>query len=174
MEEIWKDIPDYEGIYQASNLGNIKRIETQRILKKYVNKTNGYAYIHLSKHNKTKVLRVHRLIAKTFIENKNNKPYVNHKDGNKLNNNINNLEWCSQKENIQHAINVLHKDYSKNVYIMIKKNEKKVKRSDGKIYNSIKEAKKDMNNMNAHIVEVCQKKLKKTCGYGWEYLESGD
>ena len=171
MEEIWKDIPGYEGIYQASNLGRIK--SNKKILKPTIDRT-GYVNARLFKNGELKVIRLHRVIAITFIENENNKPVINHIDGNKQNNRVDNLEWCTQKENVRHAIEVLGINYANGIEKTHLKNQRKIVRSDGKIYNSIKEAKKDINNKNAHIVEVCQGKLKHTCGYGWEYLKGDE
>ena len=87
--EIWKDIEEYKGKYQASNIGNIKNMITNKVLKQYIG-SNGYYRIGLYKDKKTKLFEVHRLIAKTFIDNVENKKEVNHIDVNKLNNNINN------------------------------------------------------------------------------------
>lgn len=171
MQEIWKDIPGYEEKYQISNLGNIRSKKNHKILKSQINKKNGYVYFNMYKNKKYKNVRVHRLVAEVFLKNEYNKPFVNHKDGNKINNKIDNLEWCTQKENVNHAIEVLKVDYSKGIDIMQEKNQRKVIRSDGKIYESIKNAKKDIKNKNAHIVEVCQGKLKTACGYGWQYYE---
>ena len=116
IDEIWKDIPDYEGLYQVSNLGRIKRLEHKRknnlintdsTYKEHILKpakqTSEYMYIVLCKNGKTKGFRVHRLVAQTFIPNPENKPQVNHIDTNKSNNNVNNLEWCSRSENMIHA-----------------------------------------------------------------------
>lgn len=167
MKEIWKDIPEYEGIYKISNLGRVK--SKNKIRKPYLRKTTGYCYVTLSKNNKVKCYSIHRLVANSFIDNIEKKPYVNHIDGNKQNNNVKNLEWVTQKENVIHAIKVLKVDYSKGIEIMHEKNKVKVIRSDGIVFNSIKEAKEKLNNKNAHIVEVCQGKLKTACGYGWKY-----
>ena len=109
--EIWKDITGYENKYQVSNLGNVKSLDyinnlgKTKIgkLLKYRISDRGYNSAMLYKDGKQKTYKVHRLVAFAFIENKHNKPYINHKDGNKLNNNILNLEWCTHKENVVHA-----------------------------------------------------------------------
>lgn len=88
--------------YAVSNYGNIKNIKNGRILTPVVNKNGYYAYT-FCQNGIRKNLKIHRLVALYFVENPNNYPYVNHKDGNKLNNNINNLEWCTPKYNDNHA-----------------------------------------------------------------------
>jgi hypothetical protein len=106
--EIWKDIPGYEGIYQASSFGRIKSTYRQkRILKPQ--KAKKYFHLRLSKDKKISIHLLHRLIAKTFKENSENKKTVNHIDGNPLNNFACNLEWATQQENILHKINILKK-----------------------------------------------------------------
>jgi len=103
--EIWKDIKEYEELYKVSNLGNIKSCKNNdKILKQC--STGRYLIVHLSKNGISKNFYVHRLVASCFIENINNKNQVNHKDGNRLNNNSNNLEWVSSKENVNHAIDI--------------------------------------------------------------------
>ena len=95
MKEIWKDKKDYEGHYQVSNWGRIKSIKfgKERILKQNIR--CGYYYVNLYKNNIKKQYPVHRLVAEVFIDNPDNLPQVNHKDENKTNNNVDNLEWCS-------------------------------------------------------------------------------
>lgn len=115
MEE-WKDIKGYEGLYMISSLGRVKSLQPrggnrngmprkgkEHILTPYISST-GYYKVSLVKNNKRSDKRIHRLLASAFIPNPNNKPNINHIDGNKLNNRIDNLEWCTQKENTIHAI----------------------------------------------------------------------
>ena len=117
--EIWKDIKGYEGKYQISNLGNVKSVYRkvnhryrgkektrtiyEKILKKAVNRF-GYEYVCLTDKSKGKKLKVHRLVAEAFIPNPLNKKTVNHIDGNKSNNCVDNLEWSTYLENQHHAI----------------------------------------------------------------------
>lgn len=117
MKEEWKDIKNYEGLYQISNLGRVKSlvgwngkryISRERVLEptKRNDKRTTYqrAIVSLTKDGKKKDYRVHRLVAEAFIPNPQNKPQVNHIDGNPLNNNVSNLEWVTDKENKLHAI----------------------------------------------------------------------
>lgn len=113
MQEFFKDIPNYEGIYQVSNLGNVKSLDrkiysngkfhyTQKEkFLKHCKTNNGYLYVVLYKSLKQKHFNIHRLVAESFLLNKNQ--CVNHIDGNKLNNNISNLEWVTNSENHIHA-----------------------------------------------------------------------
>lgn len=115
MEEQWKDIKGYEGLYQVSNYGKVKRLEhkecnsiqevrilPERILKQTFN-FRGYLKVGLSKDNKTKHVFVHRLVAGAFIDNPNNYPQVNHKDEDKTNNCVDNLEWCTNLYNANYG-----------------------------------------------------------------------
>lgn len=112
MKEIWKDIQGYEGLYQVSNLGNVMSWINNRqhkrkqglMLKPRVSK-HGYYYVNIYKNGERKTIKNHRLVAETFIPNLESKPEVNHKDGNKLNNCVDNLEWVTSQENIIHGIN---------------------------------------------------------------------
>ena len=102
--EIWKQINDFDN-YEVSNLGNVRR-KTKKgyhLLKPSVN-NNGYYQVSLSKDGKAKPFRVHRLVAVAFIPNPDNLPIINHKDENKLNNNADNLEWCTQQYNVRYSI----------------------------------------------------------------------
>lgn len=122
MNEVWKDIKGYEGLYQISNLGRIKSLygwngrrylEREKILKPTTKNDERSTYpraiIKLTKNKKSKDYKVHRLVAQTFIPNPKNKPQVNHIDGNPLNNRVENLEWCTDRENKIHAYKYLRK-----------------------------------------------------------------
>ena len=103
MKEIWKDIEGYEGLYQVSNIGRVKSLTTSN-LKVLTLFKNSYHKLVLYKHNKQSTCYIHQLVAKAFIPNPDHKIAINHIDGNKLNNNVNNLEWVTALENITHAI----------------------------------------------------------------------
>jgi hypothetical protein len=115
-KEEWKDIEGYEGLYQVSNYGRIKSfvgfnghnyIEREKILCPYKQQTNhNYtrSVVKLYKNGVKKDFKVHRLVAKAFVSNPQNYNTINHLDGNPLNNKACNLEWCSQKHNVQHAL----------------------------------------------------------------------
>ena len=106
MIELWKPIEGYELNYQVSNFGRIKNTTTDFIVRPYINRT-GYYAVNLYRYGKVKKYLVHRLVAKEFVYNPENKPHINHLDGNKLNNNYSNLEWCTRSENVQHAYDIV-------------------------------------------------------------------
>ena len=102
MSETWKDIVGYEGLYQVSTLGRVKSLTTGCIRKTYFD-TNGYQLVTLNKNGQKTRKRIHRIVAETFIDGFNVKLDVNHKDGNKSNNCVENLEWCTRSQNVTHA-----------------------------------------------------------------------
>lgn len=106
MKETWKDIQGYEGLYQISNKGNIKSFPRKGakggMLKPSIDK-NGYLCIGLNKNAKRKTCKIHRLVAAAFIPNIDNLPEVNHKDEDKTNNFVENLEWCEHDYNSRYG-----------------------------------------------------------------------
>lgn len=105
MEEIWKPVPEYNGNYEASNLGRIRSSKTKRILRQ-ANHRQGYKLVRLYKNGKGTTKTVHRIIASAFIENPENLTEVNHKDENKSNNSAENLEWCSRIYNANYGTGI--------------------------------------------------------------------
>ena len=111
MTELWMDVIGYEGIYKVSNLGRIKSLDrldasnhklTGRELKQKTNR-GGYSQVTLFKNSSRKTVSVHRVVASCFVPNPSDYPVINHKDENKLNNKVANLEWCSQKYNANYG-----------------------------------------------------------------------
>jgi hypothetical protein len=117
MKEVWKDIKDYEGIYQVSNQGRVRSLDRIVVNKNGINikrkgrvyklSPEGSGYYQVQFYNKGKRVHksVHRLVAFCFLINNNNLSDINHKDGNKTNNNVNNLEWMTHSDNMIHAHN---------------------------------------------------------------------
>ena len=183
MNEIWKNIKDYEGLYQISNLGRVRSLKRNntngKILKTAINK-RGYVIAYFSKNNKKYAKKIHRLVAEAFIDNLENKSQVNHIDGNKQNNNINNLEWVSQSENCKHA-------YQNKLFEKQRNNARKKlsEHSTAKIVNqldkngnfikkwySIKEAGIFFgNDKPTSIVNCCKGRNKTAYGFKWEYAK---
>ncbi len=114
--EVWKPIPNYEGFYEVSNIGRVRSLyRYKKIL--HPSDTNGYRTVELWKGKKRKRIGVHRLVAMAFIDNPDNKPFVNHKDETRDNNSVDNLEWVTHLENCRYgtaiARRTAHLDYSK-------------------------------------------------------------
>ncbi|WP_297990311.1 NUMOD4 domain-containing protein [uncultured Anoxybacillus sp.] len=120
--EVWKPVKGYEGVYSVSNLGRVRRESTGYILKPSVAK-NGYLIVTLWYRNKGKSCYIHRILAEAFLPNPDPKVFrtINHKDGNKLNNDLSNLEWCSYSYNNLHAYKTGLKTVSEKMIQTIKK-----------------------------------------------------
>lgn len=111
--EDWVWVEGYEGHYKVSNTGKVLSIKSNKILSLNRITKDGYNYVALSKNNKAKEFKIHRLVAIHFIPNTKNKPTVNHIDGNKQNNSVENLEWATREENMQHAYDLGLKEMHK-------------------------------------------------------------
>lgn len=162
---MWKQISNSN--YFVNENGQIKNLRGRLLkpLKTY----NGYLRVCIN----GKYKRIHRLVAETFIPNPNNLPQVNHIDGNKENNNIDNLEWCTAKQNIQHAYKTKLRKISYNnikeptPVIQLTLNNEVVN-----TFNSIMDVQREFGYDNSHISKACKGKQKTAYGYKWQYAIS--
>lgn len=172
LNEEWKDVKDFDGLYQISNYGRVKSLKRnttfERILK-YNIKTTGYCYVGLTKNCKTKHYRVHRLLAQTFLPNPNNLPQVNHKkEFEKWNNRVDNLEWCDSLYNC---------NYGTRKQRIGKKQYLKIDQYDLcgdfiKTWNSMTQVHEELGYNISHISDCCNNKRKSANGYMWKkYIE---
>lgn len=163
-KEIWKDISGYEGLYQVSNLGRVKSLENrsnhkkEKILASHIR--NQYYGVTLYKDSHYKNYTIHRLVAEAFIPNPDNLPEVNHKDENKLNNYVDNLEWCTRQYNNTYN--------NHNAKINAKKRKKVICVETKQIYNSITEA--EILTGYTHISDVCLGTRNTAGGYHWKFI----
>ena len=182
--EMWRSICGYEGLYCISNQGNVKSLSRRDsrgapvkecILKPNVG-TTGYLYVNLRKHGKVKHKKIHRLIAEAFLPKVPGKTFVNHIDGNKLNNHPANLEWCTQSENVAHAY--------KNGFMIAGENQKAASEGRKKpvnqydlqgnyiaTYQSGVDAIKRFGMSSACLSLCCHGKIKTSQGYIWKFAE---
>ena len=164
MNEIYKDIPGYEGLYQISNLGNVKSLKRNKILAKN-NNGNGYLYANLSKDGQVKNHYIHRLVAITFIDNPNRLPQINHKDENKANNCVDNLEWCGADYNNKYGTRT--KRASENCQKPI--NQYDLQGNFIKSWAGGTEIEKVTGFARSNISKCCSGKYKTAYGYKWQY-----
>lgn len=184
MKEIWKDIKGYEGKYQISNMGNVKSLAYHRSRKCKIlipRDAKGYLLVNLCLGGKVSYVKIHRLVAEHFIPNQQNKAYVNHKDGNKHNNVVSNLEWATPLENNLHAYHILGKHpmrgYKFDKNLKSKKVEQHYISPEGydyciATYASAKVAAL-INKLNQSSISACCRKngmYKEVGGYIWKYV----
>lgn len=170
MQEEWRDVVGYEGYYQVSNFGNIRSIRFNKIRQiRPAEKSNGYFHVSLCVDRKSKICLVHRLVAKAFIENPNNYPSINHKDENKSNNNMNNLEWCTDSYNCLYGNR--NKKISNKIYKPI------IQLKDGieiKRFVSAKHIKEELGYNPSAISNSIYGKLKNAYGFEWKFVNEVD
>lgn len=184
MQEKWKDIEGYEGLYQVSNIGRIKSLERykknhskmKKVEEKILAQTkdkNEYFTVLLSRDGKSKRFKVHRLVANAFIINTDGLLEVNHKNGIKTDNKLENLEWCSRNENMQHAskMNLMKPCIGNNnplskTIIQYDKDMNKIAE-----YGCIREIERKTRYRNQNISHCCNGKFKTAYGYIWRFKE---
>ena len=170
MIETYKDIKNYEGKYQVSNLGQIMSLNYRNTgkhkLMSPVEDKDGYFRVCLYKDEKRKSFHIHRLVAEHFLPNPDNLPQVNHRDENKQNNSVDNLEWCSNEYNVNYGKRnqKCAKALSKTVLQFSKSGE------FIREWESINECRRNGFNQG-NICKCCNGKLKSSFGYIWRYKE---
>lgn len=164
MEEIWKDIEGYEGLYQVSDLGRVKSSYTDRILKGSKHIT-GYLVVNLYKNNIGSTKRIHRLVAQAFIPNLENKSDVNHIDENKTNNKVSNLEWMTTKENINHGTRNERMAKTNSIPIIATN----LTTGESTKFNSTNECTRQLGLNSGNITSVLKGRRRQTGGYTFKY-----
>ena len=176
MEEEWKDVVGYEGLYQVSNLGRVRSLDYRRtgriqLLKPAMHR-DGYLYVNLCKDRKRKHYKVHRLVAQAYLPNPEVLPELNHIDENKQNNCVDNLEWCERQHNCNYG--------TRNARIAAAKTNGKCSKpvqqltKDGTlvaVWTSIHEAERVTGNSKGNICRCCRGKRPTAGGFIWHYAQ---
>lgn len=179
MKEIWKPIEGYGGLYEVSNLGRVRSLDRViyrtykghpywpmtlkgRILRSGTDR-GGYSFVILQNHGKKRCRLVHRLVADAFMDNIENKPQINHIDGNKKNNAVRNLEFCTQHENMQHSVRIGLRKTKRVTAIDVTTGE------EFKTFNSVSDAQEYFGNRGtSNISNALHGRCKTAYGYRWE------
>ena len=189
MEEVWRAVKGYEGLYEVSNLGRVRskdrlvkhigiflREAKGKVIKENTSSTGHYSSVGLHRNGKTKHFKVHRLVAIAFIPNVHGYSDINHKDENKQNNCVDNLEWCCKSYNENYGTKRTRQSQSTDWEAFRKKVSKPLyqKTLDGKIvrrWDSIAQVHRTLGYSSGNISMCCNGKLKKIYGFRWEFVE---
>lgn len=180
--EIWKDIVEYEGLYQVSNFGRVrsldryvnhyrggKKIVKSKILEQDCSGNSGYKRVQLCKDGKQKHFSVHRLVAIAFLPNPDHLPFVNHKDENKANNHVDNLEWCTHEYNDNYGTrNIRMSETKKKPIIQYDKQGNFIRE-----WKSATDACIELKICKSSIYGVCAGRKKSAGGYKWQFKTDG-
>lgn len=174
MKEIWKEITGFEGLYAVSNLGKVKSLKNDVIMK--VDISNGYERVPLFLNKKCYKKYVHRLVAEAFVPNVENKPSIDHIDTNPFNNVFTNLRWCTQKENINNPITIKNKskphtkEWAENIRKGLQKNPI-ICVETGIVYEGQMDAQRKTGVFQSNIRKVLIGERKTAGGCHWRYIE---
>lgn len=159
-----KDIENYEGLYAITKDGKVWSYKRKKFLKPSNNGSGGYYYVNLWKNGKGRNFRIHRLVAETYIPNPNNLPEVNHKDEDKSNNCVDNLEWISKIDNINYGTRTERaaKKTSIPVYCV----------ELDRVFDGAAQASRELGFDRGSITKCCRDRLKTAGGYHWRYAET--
>ncbi len=153
MIEVWRDVPGYEGLYQVSDRGQVFSVRRKK-LRKLNDTGRGYLQVALAKDGQRTHPLVHRLVAEAFIPNLENKPQINHINGDKTDNRVENLEWCTMSENLFHRHQILHQPGGRCCPVVCV--------NTGQAYPSAKVAAKALGVPRQSILRICRKQQKAT------------
>ena len=187
MEE-WRDIKGYEGLYQVSNMGNVRSVAHSTVYRdgrvgRYEGKmlvphdgSNGYKSVNLSKNGVTYLANIHRLVAETFLRKDDERNVVNHKDGNKHNNTVGNLEWVTYSENSKHAARTGLLNMEPFVVAGSTARKKKIAQIDAsgktiKVFDSAAEAARQLGLSKGNISSCANGARKTSGGYRWQFVQ---
>lgn len=190
MEEIWKPILGYVGLYEVSNLGNVRSIShsvassvspsgerktTGKILQQFTSTNGYYKGVHLCKDNKVKTIHIHRIVAEVFCDNPNNYNCVDHINGNSFDNRAENLRWCSNKQNSNNPVTKKRmSDSKRGLYGVCHNRHKRIAQFDLdgnliKIWDYVKQVEDTIGISRNNISACANGKLKTAGGYKWSY-----
>lgn len=171
MEEVWKPVKGYEGLYEVSDMGRVRGLKSGKVLRP--GNSGRYDFVVLVKDGKRKDMYVHRIVANTFIPNPNGLLEVNHIDENKTNNRAENLEWCTRLENIHHGTGIQRKalaqrDGKRNIPLS-------QFLADGKTrvrtFKSVRDASRETGYDRAFLTRCAKGKCQHAYGYVWRYVD---
>lgn len=181
MQEIWKDVDGFNGLYSVSNLGRVRvaahlstdgRHFPAKMIAVVISKRDGYGRVNMRKNGKPYAATIHRLVANAFIPNPGNKPEINHKNGDKTDNRVSNLEWCTPKENQQHALKMglrgVHTSGTAKPVAMYSKSGELLHQ-----FPSLGEAARYVNGHITCISRAAAGITKSSYGYKWAYVRRG-
>ena len=153
-----KDIKGYEGLYAITEDGKVWSYRSNRFLKTNINRS-GYQYVVVSVGGERKTFTIHKLVAEAFIPNPEGKQQVNHKDEDKTNNKVENLEWMTAIENVNYGTRTLRTQTP--VYCV----------ELDRVFDGVREAARELGLHHNNISAVCRGRLNQTGGYHWQYVE---